>query len=146
MDIQKNVSYFKLRLQELLNTSFPEKAYNNKFINQRSQWAFNAYEGALSGGNPQEECEKIADSILFEGLYFSKFDCIFKVVSYEFDTMMADEELRPFALNMLNICEPVFFKYEISDDFLYTTDYDLLYDELSEFISCWIKNDNVENS
>lgn len=37
MDTQpKDLSYFKLRLQELLNTSFPEKAHDQKFIDQRS--------------------------------------------------------------------------------------------------------------
>lgn len=36
MDTQKDLSYFRLRLQELLNTSFPEKANDQKFIEQRS--------------------------------------------------------------------------------------------------------------
>jgi hypothetical protein len=33
MDVQqKDLSYFRLRLQELLNSSFPEKAHDQKFI------------------------------------------------------------------------------------------------------------------
>lgn len=33
---QKDLSYFRLRLQELINTSFPEKVNDQKFIDQRS--------------------------------------------------------------------------------------------------------------
>jgi hypothetical protein len=96
---QKDLSYFRLRLQELLNSSFPEKANNQKFIEQRSSWAANAYEGAFRSGNNIEQCNEIANYILFEKLHFSKFDTVFQVVCNEFDTLMADEELRPFALN-----------------------------------------------
>ena len=67
---QKDLSYFRLRLQELLNTSFPEKANDLKFINQRSSWASNAYEGAFQSGNDIEKCNEIANSILFDGLLF----------------------------------------------------------------------------
>lgn len=35
MDVQqKDLSYFRLRLQVLLNSSFPEKAHDQKFIDQ----------------------------------------------------------------------------------------------------------------
>jgi hypothetical protein len=33
---QKDLSYFRLRLQELLSTSFPERVHDVKFIDQRS--------------------------------------------------------------------------------------------------------------
>ncbi len=74
---QKDLSYFRLRLQELLNNSFPEKANDKKFIEQRSSWVANAYEGAFSSGSRIEQCNEIADYILFEGLYFSRFDTVF---------------------------------------------------------------------
>ena len=109
---QKDLSYFRLRLKELLNTSFPEKAFDQKFIDQRSSWAANAYKGAFTAGNPIEQCNEIANYILFENLHFSRFDTIFKVVCNEFDTLMADEELRPFALKMFPVCEPIFDKYD----------------------------------
>ncbi|HXJ99555.1 MAG TPA: DUF1896 family protein, partial [Gelidibacter sp.] len=65
---QKDLSYFRLRLQELLNTSFPEKAHDEEFINQRSSWAANAYDGAFQAGNAIEQCNEIANYILFEDL------------------------------------------------------------------------------
>ncbi|QIY83170.1 DUF1896 domain-containing protein [Chryseobacterium sp. NEB161] len=141
---QKDLSYFRLRLQELLNNSFPEKANDKKFIEQRSSWAANAYEGAFSSGNRIEQCNEIADYILFEGLYFSRFDTVFQVVCNEFDTIMADEELRLFALKMFPICEPVFARYELTDDFAYETEFDLLYTELTGTIAIWIQENGLQ--
>ena len=141
---QKDLSYFRLRLQELLNTSFPEKANDQKFIDQRSSWATDAYEGAFHSGNTIEQCNEIANYILFEGLYFSKFDTVFQVVCNEFDTIMADEELRPFALKMFPICEAVFSRYKLTDDFAYSYDFDLLYTELTGTIAIWIAENELQ--
>ena len=141
---QKDLSYFRLRLKELLYTSFPEKAYDHKFIEQRSSWAANAYEGAFRSGNSIDQCDEIANYILFEGLHFSKFDTVFQVVCNEFDTIMADEELRPFALKMLLVCGPVFEGYVLTDDFAYNTAYDLLYTELTGTIAIWIEENGLQ--
>lgn len=141
---QKELSYFILRLQELLNSSFPEKAHDQKFIYQRSSWAASAYEGAFRSGNAVDQCNEIANSVLFGGLHFSKFDTIFQVVCNEFDMIMADEELRPFALKMLPVCEPAFSNYELTDDFAYTTEYDLLYTELTGTIAIWIQENGLQ--
>ena len=141
---QKDLSYFRLRLQELLNTSFLEKAYDEKFIHQRSSWATNAYEGAFRSGNPVEQCNYIAEYILFENLHFSKFDTIFQVVCNEFDTRMADEELRPFALKMFSVCEASFENYKLTDDFAYGYEFDLLYTELTGTIALWIEEHGLQ--
>lgn len=141
---QKDLSYFRLRLQELLNTSFPEKANEQKFIEQRSSWAANAYEGAFRSGNTIEQCTEIADYILFEKLRFSKFDTVFLVVCNEFDTIMADEELRPFALKMFPVCQSVFSNYELTDDFAYGYEFDLLYTEITGTIALWIAENGLQ--
>lgn len=139
MEQQKELSYFSLRLQELLNTSFPQLARDSVFIQQRSQYAAKTFENAFKTGNRIEQCQAIADGVLFEGLYFSKFDTVMQVVSNEFDTIMMDEELRPFAMKMLRICEGVFAKHELTGDFAYSTDFDLLYTELTGTIATWIE-------
>nr|WP_294894902.1 DUF1896 domain-containing protein [uncultured Pedobacter sp.] len=141
---QKDLSYFRLRLQELLNSSFPEKAHDQKFIDQRSSWASNAYENAFRSGNPIEQCNEIANYILFEGLHFSRFDTVFQVVCNEFDTIMADEGLRPFALKMLPVCEPVFSRYTLTDDFAYGYEFDLLYTEITGTITIWIAENGLQ--
>ena len=142
--LQKDLSYFNLRLQEFLHTSFPEKTWDTKFIEQRSQRSANAYEAAFMAGNSVAQCEEIANFILFEGLHFSKFDTVFKVVVSEFDTLMADEELRPFALKMLAICESVFQRYTLTQEFVDSADYDLLYTELTGTIAIWIEENGLQ--
>ena len=141
---QKDLSYFRLRLQEHLNSSFPEKATDTKFIDQRSSWASNAYEGAFRAGNAIDQCNEIANYILFEGLHFSKFDKVFQVVCKEFDTLMADEELRPFALKMLPVCQPVFARYELTDDFAYGYEFDQLYTEVTGAFAIWIQENGLQ--
>jgi hypothetical protein len=142
--LQKDLSYFRLRLQELLNTSFPEKANDQKFIEERSLWTANAYEDAFRSGNPIEQCNEIANYIFFEGLYFSKFDTVFQVICNEFDTLMADEELRPFALKMFPVCEAVFSNYELTDDSAYGYEFDLLYTEITGIIAIWIAENGLQ--
>lgn len=140
MDILvKNLAYFRSNLQELLDSDFPEKAFDSGFIAKRSSWALNAYRGALQGNNSDEEAEKIANSILFEGLYFSKFNTILEVVTYEFDTYFMDNELRSFALRMLKDCEEIFNKYDLTDDFAYSNCYDYLYRDIKEYVANRIK-------
>lgn len=141
---QKDLSYFRLRLQELLNSSFPEKAWDTKFINQRSSWAANAYEGAFRAGNPIEQCDHIAQYILFEGLEYSRFDLVLKVVLREFDTLMSDDEIRPFAMRMLPECSPVFDGYVLDKTFEDSPQYELLYTELTGTIAIWIEEHGLQ--
>jgi len=56
---------------------------------------------------------------------------------------MADEEMRPFALKMLPVCEPVFVKYTLTYDFAYSGEFDLLYTELTGTVAIWIE-ENVQ--
>jgi hypothetical protein len=140
----KELSYFSLRLQELLNISFPELSGDQLFISRRSRLAANAYTEAFTSGNTVEQCTEIALYILFEGLYFSRFDTVFQVVCNEFDTRMADEELRPFTLKMLPVCETVFANYKLTDDFAYTTEFNLLYTELTGTIAIWIEDNGLQ--
>ncbi|MCY1662636.1 DUF1896 family protein [Chryseobacterium sp. SL1] len=141
---EKDLSYFMLRLKELLNVSFPELQSDSDFITRRSRLAANAYEGAFMSGNSPEQCSEIADFILFENLSFSKFDTVFKVVCSEFDRIMADEELRPFALKMLAVCEPVFAAYDIGNDFAASSAFELLCTELTGTIAIWIEDHGLQ--
>lgn len=141
---QKDLSYFTLRLKEIVYASFPEKAHDQKFIKERSTWAAEAYECAFRSGNSPQQCDYIAEYILFEGLHFSKFDTVFQVVCHEFDTLMADEELRPFALRMFPVCEPVFTRYQLTDDFAYGPEFDLLYTELTGTVALWIAENGLQ--
>jgi Domain of unknown function (DUF1896) len=136
----KELSHFTLRLKELLTVSFPEKATDRKFIEERSGWAMTAYEEAFKDGNSVIESTDIANAVLFKDLNFSKFDTVFQVVCNEFDRLMADEELRPFAIKMFPVCQPVFADYNLNDDFASSPAFELLYIELTGTIAIWIED------
>ncbi|KKO89135.1 hypothetical protein AAW12_23670 [Sphingobacterium sp. Ag1] len=142
-NLNQDYSYYRLKLQDHIDSSFPERSSDTKFIEQRGRWAANAYEGAFRSGNPVDECNAIADSILYEGLHFSRFDTLFEILTYEFADVFDELDFRDFALKILPQCEGIFGHYELADDFAYTTDYDLLYTELTGFIAIWIEQNGI---
>ncbi|RTZ46134.1 DUF1896 domain-containing protein [Chryseobacterium arthrosphaerae] len=137
------MSYYRLRLQEHLNSGFPEKASDHKFIDQRSSWAANAYEGAFSSGNAIEQCNEIANYILFEGLHFSRFDTIFRwsAMSSIPNGRRGTSTICP---EMFRVCEPVFAKYKLTDDFAYGYEFDVLYTEITGTIAIWITENGLQ--
>ena len=68
---------------------------------------------------------------------------MFEVLSYEFSDVFDELDFRDFALKILPKCEECFSHYELTDDFAYTTDYDLLYTELTGFIAIWIEQNGI---
>ncbi|RLJ75091.1 DUF1896 family protein [Pedobacter alluvionis] len=141
---RKDLSYFALRLKELLHISFPELANDLKFIDQRLKLAENTYEQAFLNGNRIDICTEIAEKVLFEDLHFSKFDLVFKVVCNEFHQLMADEELRPFSIKMLTVCETVFAQYTLTEEFADSPEFDILYTELTGIIQIWIEENGLQ--
>lgn len=141
---EKDLSYFTVRLTELLQLSFPELSNDSRFILNRSQLAAKAYEDAFRAGNPIAICDTIASDVLFENLHFSKVDVVFKMVCNEFYLLMPDEALRPFAISMLSVCEPVFELYSLTEDFADSAEFDLLYTELTGTIQIWIEDNGIQ--
>jgi hypothetical protein len=141
---EKDLSYFTIRLQEFLNISFPEKAHDTKFIEQRALWATETYERAFRLANSIQLCNAAADVVLFKDLHFSRFDTILQVVSNEFVSSIFDEELKPFTLKILSIYEPVFRKYILSPDLAESQDFNALYNELTGRIASWIEENRIQ--
>ena len=140
-----SLSYYELRLKELLQTSFPNLLADAVFIKDRSEYAAQAYQEAFEAGISIPECDKIASGVLFDGLFFSPFDMVFEVISQEFDTQLADEDLRPFALKIFPELVPYFKKYEneIDEDFQHSAAYQSLYTELTGAIELWIEENGI---
>ncbi len=143
MAVKNKLSYYTLKLKELVDESFPELSGNKLFIERRGQSASKVYNDAFLAGNTIEQCNEIAQYVLFEGLHFSKFNMVLKVVCNEFDTIMAEQDLRPFALKMLTVCKPIFDNYMLNDHFASTIEYKLLYTELTRTISIWIDQNGL---
>ena len=54
-----SLSYYELRLKELLQTSFPNLLANTAFIKDRSEYAAQAYQEDFESGFSIPECDKI---------------------------------------------------------------------------------------
>lgn len=125
------LSYFRLRLMAFLQESHPDKLNNRLFIRERSELATLAYCGAIQNDQTHMEAEQVAIAELFRGLHFSKYDMLFEVLSEEFSDIMSEEKTSQYALELLPLCETVFTKYSLGDDFPDTPEYRNLYSELT---------------
>ncbi len=144
MDRQKNLQYFTQQLRDHLNESFPQLADDTRLIDQRSRWAFNAFQGAKTAHNTEYQALEIAYYILFEGFHFSKFNTVLEVIRNEFPELLPTGEDRAFTLKLLPFCEAVFARYELVDDFVYNIEHDRLYRELTENIKIWLKQHGIQ--
>ncbi len=135
---KQDLSYFELRLQELLNQSYPELAKDMEFVNQRSKLALQTYTDAIATGNNHLEASHLANEVLFASLPFSKMDMTFDVVCNEFSREIPDDELRSFAVKMYPKCLSIFDKYGITEYFWDNPMYDTLYTELTGTIQLWM--------
>ncbi len=143
-DESEDLSYFTLTLQSFLNESFPELANDKTFIGERSELAAQTYADALLAGHTHPEASELSNEALYEGLHFSKFDMLFKVICNEFDSQMADDELRPFTMKMYPFCTDVFSKYSTDEpEFTDSDDYDLLYTELTGTVAIHIEENGL---
>lgn len=139
----RDISYFELRLEELLNQSYPELAKDKSFITVRGNSALDAYTGIISTGGNHLEASYEANEVLFSNLPFSKMDMLFNVVCNEFNRDILDNELRSFAEKVYPICEPVFNQYKLDKDFEDNEMYDPLYNELTGTIQLWMDENLV---
>ncbi len=137
------LNYYKDRLQSFLDLTVHQLAKDPAFVQERSDDAAQAYEEAFLQGHPVEGCKEIALKVLFNGLHFSKYDTILEVLNREFHPLVKELQISIFAREMLPVCEEVYKKYELDDDFAYSSTYDRLYTELTGTIALWIKENGL---
>ena len=131
------LSYFELQLLAFLKESHPDKINHRIFIRQRSELAVQAYSEAILNGQNHIEARQLANTELFRGLHFSKYDTLFEVLSEEFTDTVSDEKIHQYALELLPLCEDVFVKYSLDDGFADTPEYEKLYTELTGKIAAY---------
>lgn len=133
-------SYYELSLLDFLRECHPDKATDLAFIKSRAEAASQAYEQAFEEAEPIPACVDIAHRTLYAGLHFSKHDTIRNILSSEF-SIIASEDIREKALSLQPLLEDLFSKYELSDDFGYSQEYQSLYTEITGFIQLKIEDD-----
>lgn len=123
-------SYYELSLLDFLRECHPDKATDFAFVKSRADAAAQAYEQAFEEAEPIPMCIEVANRTLYAGLHFSKHDTIRAVLSSEFSEI-DPEGIREKALSLQPLLEEVFAKYDLSDEFYSSPEFDLLYTEIT---------------
>ena len=126
-------SYFRLKLEIYLSAHFPEMLGDKPFITARANEALSTYCDAVAQGFSHPEAESMASEVLHRGLHFSKYDTLVSVLENEFEKELPSplpERLTPMLLKNKAV-QSVFDKYELTDDFGATPEYEKLYTELT---------------
>ena len=130
---KKELSYFRLKLENYLSEHFPELLGDKPFITARADEALSTYCDTVAQGFSHPEAESMANKVLHRGLHFSKFDTLVSVLENEFEKELPSplpERLTPMLLKNKAV-QSVFDKYELTDDFGATPEYEKLYTELT---------------
>ena len=133
---KKELSYFRLKLEAYLGEHFPERVNENTFVTARADEALAAYCDAIAQGFSYPEAEVMASEVLYQGLHFSKYDTLVSVLENEFEKELPSplpERLTPILLKNKAV-QSVFDKYELTDDFGTSPEYEKLYTELTGII------------
>ena len=133
METKKELSYFRLKLEAYLGEHYPERVNENTFITARADEALTANCDAIAQGFSHPEAEVMASEVLYQGLHFSKYETLASVLENEFEKELPSplpERLTPMLLKNKAV-QSVFDKYELTDDFGATPEYEKLYTELT---------------
>ena len=94
--------------------------------------AAETYEKARLEGYPADGAQELAMDTLLRGLRYSRYDILREVVENEFSDEVPEEKREAFIHKLLPLVGNVFSVYDLSDDnFALSSDYDLLYTELT---------------
>ncbi len=130
---KKELSFFRLKLENYLSEHFPEMQSDKPFITARADDALTTYCDAVAQGFSHPEAETMASEVLHRGLHFSKYDTLVSVLENEFEKELPSplpERLSPILLKNKAV-QSVFGKYDLTDDFGASPEYEKLYTELT---------------
>jgi len=142
---KKELSYFRLKLEAYLGEHYPERVNENTFVTARADEALTAYCDAVAQGFTHIEAESMASEALYQGLHFSKYDTLISVLENEFERELPaplPEKLVPILLSNKAV-QATFAKYELTDAFAASGQYDRLYTELTGTIVLLIESNNL---
>ena len=142
---KKELSYFRLKLESYMSEHHPERMNDIEFINARADMALTACCDAVAQGFNHLEAESIASEVLFSGLHFSKYDTLVSVLEDEFERELPAPLPERLSLLLLanKAVQATFAKYELTDAFAASGQYDRLYTELTGTIVLLIESNKL---
>ena len=145
METKKELSYFRLKLENYLSEHFPEIMSDDPFITLRADEALTSYCDAVAQGFSHPEAETMASEVLYQGLHFSKYDTLVSVLENEFERELPaplPEKLAPILLSNKAV-QATFDKFGLTDTFASDEQYDRLYTELTGTIVLLTKSNRL---
>ena len=142
---KKELSFFRLKLESYMSEHHPERLGDKEFITARADMALTAYCDAVALGFNHLEAERIASEVLFSGLHFSKYDTLVSILENEFERELPAPLPERLSLLLLadKAVQATFAKYELTDVFVASGQYDRLYTELTGTIVLLIESNNL---
>ncbi|OFP35454.1 hypothetical protein HMPREF2992_01300, partial [Prevotella sp. HMSC069G02] len=101
METKKELSYFRLKLENYLSEHFPELLGDKPFMTARADEALTTYCDAVAQGFSYPEAEVMSSEVLYQDLHFSKYDTLVSVLENEFEKELPSplpERLAPMLL------------------------------------------------
>ena len=138
-----DLSYYGLYLLKYLKENHPDKAADTDFIESRADHAADVYEQSRLEGYTPEGAHELAMAALTEGLHFSKYNTIIEVLWNEFGDEVEPGNAPAFALTLQPEMEEVLARYPLTDNFAYTSEYDLLYTELTGAVATYLEKHGI---
>lgn len=140
----QQLSYYGLYLQHYLQSNYFEQAADGAFIEERESHAASVFEQARREGHSVVEAQEAAMYALLEGLHFSKYTLLLRVIENEFAGEIPQEQTEAFAQKLLPLVENIFSIYQPTDDFADTPEYDRLYSELTGAVVLYLERYGIQ--
>ena len=132
------LSYYRLALLSFLKDNHPDLFSDGDFVNERVELAIDTYNVCMKNGFENTQAEALANANLFNGLHFSKYKTLKKIIWEEFEQEIDTDTLTT---ELLPQCDEIFSQYELNDDFSYSGEFDQLYKELTGTVLIWLENE-----
>lgn len=128
---QGHLSYYGLSLLDYLREGHPDLAGDAGFIGARAAGAAQAYSDVVRSGGTHAAAAAEAAAVLYRGLHFSVYSTLVNILWDEFADRVPGDGAREAARVMLPFMREVTDKYDLTDDFASTPQYEQLYTELT---------------
>lgn len=123
--------YYRRRLEEFLAERHPQLTGARELVATRSNRAYAVYRTTLAQGFSPLKATARADAVLYEGLIFSRYDLLRDILATDYP-QIPEYQLRPLALQLCDICAPVFGSFNLDDGILQRREYGTLVARLRE--------------
>ena len=128
--------YYK-ELKQYLEDYHPNLVKDEEFITTRSELSQETFIECSREGMNIEECQNEVNEVLYSGLHFSLYQLVEDIIE-EMNLSFSDKD--KFIMQMFLLIQPIAEKYKLDDNFERTSEYDKLYTEISQHISQYIKD------